>query len=690
MSTLCEVCSAVFEEGSAELYGPNLSNSNGEDWHPFHPSVVSKVKWHPLHKSRLDYVKGLALGCELCSFITPIVPTNSTQLQTSFLISRKGDQLHSTQKIWIIDSSVSPRMPFKENAIVFAIKPMSSPSRITEVHDSAIAAVKSRYTGSIEAMHLASLWLQECTTRHERCTPLLEPVWYPTRLLQITGQTVRSIATAEQDMHGPYFTLSHRWGAVPPTLMLTPEFFESLRNGLDIASLEPTFRDALVATRSFGVQYMWIDLFCILQGHDVQSQQDWTKESVTMDRVYAGSLLNISAACTHAGTAGCFKQKSTLHEHPSLVRAWARCHGDHPGFFELVGDLPKHLRDDELLSFYSTSPIFRRGWIVQERILAPRVLHFADQGMIWECCEGVGTGLRPRIQNRVATSYPPPLPGALAFSGNSRSDLIRIWHRALNSYSRSELTMPHKDKLVALQGISKRVAELLQDTLFFGFLSCRMPYALCWRPRGYTSMSPPGDLENDTFPSWYFARSNEEITNGDDICEKSSSGYRYERPLLCHFPSPDLDPTLSVVPKYLCCITRIVSVVAESGLDQSQRIGMRLDSFTQDSDGHVSISSRNAINDSLEGFNLVFDHAYLKPDYDKRTWTVLPISIYSRTTSEIRGCSGLILQQTADGDFVRKGTFRCYSHSCSLTPPSDLQVLLDALKMAAPRFVMIA
>jgi hypothetical protein len=684
MSTLCEVCSAVFAEGSAELYGPNLSDSTGENWHPFHPSVVSKVKWHPLHKSRLDYVKGLALGCELCGFITPIVSTNSNRLRTLFLFSHKDDRPDVLQKFWIIDSSVSPRMPFKENAIVFTIRPMNGSSRITEVHDSAVAAIKSRYTGSSEALHLSSLWLQECTTHHERCTPLLQPTWYPTRLLQIAEQTVRLIITAEQDLHGPYLTLSHRWGAVPPRLMLTPESAGSLMDGLDIVSLEPTFRDALVATRSFGFRYMWIDLFCILQGRDDESQQDWAKESVTMDRVYAGSLLNISAACTHAGTAGCFTQNSTLHQHPSLVRFWARRHSDEPSFFEMVGDLPQHLRDDELQSFYLTSPIFHRGWVVQERILAPRVLHFANQGMVWECCEGVGTELRPHVKDRFVVVRPSPLPGALAFSRNSRSDLIYIWVRAFTSYSRSELTMPHKDKLVALQGISKRIAELLGDTLFFGFLSCRMPYTLCWRPGGF--MSTQRNLENDTFPSWHFARSNEEITHQDDACEESSSGYRYERPLLCYFPSPDLDPTLSVVPKFLCCITRIVSVVAESAFDRSQRIGLRLDSFTQDSNGQVGISSQNTVFDSFKGIKLVFDHAYQKSEYDKRTWTLLPVSIYGRPGSESRHCSGLVLQRTADGDFLRKGTFVCYGDSSS----SDLCVLLGALNVAAPRFVMIA
>jgi hypothetical protein len=293
--------------------------------------------------------------------------------------------------------------------------------------------------------------------------------------------------------------------------------------------------------------------------------------------------------------------------------------------------------------------------------------------------------LRPHIQDRFTTINPSPSPGALASSGNSRPDLMRIWHRAFHSYSRSELTMPHKDKL-----LSKRVADLLQNTSFFGFLSCRMPYALSRPSESCMSRSPPKYLENDTFPSWHFARSNEEITHRDDACGESSSGYRYERPLLCCFPSPDVDPKLSVVPKYLCCIARIVSLVAESAFYQSQRIGMRLGSFTQDSDGYIRISSRNAVFDSGTGFNLVFDHAYPKPGYDKRMWTVLPISIYGQPKSKSRRCSGLVLQQTADGDSVRKGTFVYYSNSWSLTPPSDLRVLLEALKTAAPRIIMIA
>jgi hypothetical protein len=49
-------------------------------------------------------------------------------------------------------------------------------------------------------------------------------------------------------------------------------------------------------------------------------------------------------------------------------------------------------------------------------------------------------------------------------------------------------------------------------------------------------------------------------------------------------------------------------------------------------------------------------------------------------------CVGLFLQQTGDGTFVRKGMFTCYWRR----PGSDLALLLEALRSAKPRLVMIS
>jgi hypothetical protein len=246
--------------------------------------------------------------------------------------------------------------------------------------------------------------------------------------------------------------------------------------------------------------------------------------------------------------------------------------------------------------------------------------------------------------------------------------------------------MPNKDRLIALQGISKRIAGLLQDTLFFGLLSCRMPYSLCWTSGG--PVNTQISLENCAFPSWHFARLNSEVFLHDSACEGDESRNCFERPLLYYFHSPDLDPTLAVVPRYLFCISRIVLLVAEKEFEQSPglAISFYLDNFTKDSDGKVKVFSRTESYDHYSSFTMIFDRATPGYNSGKRTWTLLPVIISVHRTSQYHSYSGLVLQQTSHGDFVRQGIF--FSYEAPGSP--DPGMLLKAAEAATPRFIMIA
>jgi hypothetical protein len=150
------------------------------------PDVMRKVRWHPLHTSRRAYEQGLAHGCELCSFVSSILPLDSRDLRTSF-------SFQSRDRLWIIESSISRQMieysvsrrtplPIMGKSIRFNINRVDGPTRsTTEIHNPAVAACRSSHTCSSEALHLASLWLKECTSRHRRCARLSKPTWYPTR-----------------------------------------------------------------------------------------------------------------------------------------------------------------------------------------------------------------------------------------------------------------------------------------------------------------------------------------------------------------------------------------------------------------------------------------------------------------------------------------------------------------------------
>lgn len=714
MSNLCSVCSTIFSDGSPEKYGQK-NTKDSRNWDPFHADISGECTWFPLHETRKSLERGLALGCEICRCIGPkVLPNDSTDLRTSFLLSPEKARPHD---LWVVESSISSGVQLRENALRFHIWPVDVTPDPTSLHQSALAASKSNCTGSSEWLHLASGWLAECTAHHKHCSRLSEPSWYPKRLLQIAGDKVNLITTAENDMHGSYFTLSHCWGGAPPALMLTSDTVAALEGGVDITSLEHTYRDALIATRSLGVSYLWIDLFCIFQGHDPASVQDWATESITMDQVYAGSLLNISAAHGRDGNTGCFTHISNLSTSPSIVVSWAKYEGAEPEHYELAETSALCGEADLLSTFYRTSNVFKRGWIVQERILASRVLHFASKTLVWECCEGVATQRRPHVSQRHDVQPLRPLPGYLGprVEPWPRSDLIATWCNAIWTYSRTALTKPDEDKLVAVQGVTKRIAGLMNDSVCYGFPSSTLPHALCWS-RPSESRNPEGHtMENTSFPSWHFARLNEEFL----FSEQHTLQYRASHntlpesmPLLRIIPNPDLDHTLPVLPNYLLCLARTVSLTInpEPSRASIPRVlpRLHLTQFTTNpSTNHSTISSTFGPG----AVKVTLDHSCQESDLSRQPWTLLPVYITAPAQNrreasrslrvlyrgrEANGedfmlarrmcCVGLFLRQTDDGTFVRKGMFTCYWRH----PGSDLALLLEALRSAKPRLVMIS
>jgi hypothetical protein len=46
---------------------------------------------------------------------------------------------------------------------------------------------------------------------------------------------------------------------------------------------------------------------------------------------------------------------------------------------------PSHMRRSVSLDGRG-SPLSSRGWVLQERLLSPRTLHYGKEQMFWECC----------------------------------------------------------------------------------------------------------------------------------------------------------------------------------------------------------------------------------------------------------------------------------------------------------------
>ncbi|ERF71712.1 hypothetical protein EPUS_05584 [Endocarpon pusillum Z07020] len=335
-----------------------------------------------------------------------------------------------------------------------------------------------------------------CRACHSRCNRLVKrPKWYPTRLLDIgvSGDSTWALRTCSKEPPSSpnYMTLSYRWGSVP-CLKLLRSNIEELSTGKPIRDLPLTFRDSIAVARRFSIRYLWIDRLCILQ----DSQEDWLKESSAMRDVYANSSCNIAAAVSSDPHGGLFRFRYPADIQPGVVQL-KFSNLSQENFFifdELYWD--RQVSDTVLHS---------RGWVFQECLLAPRVLHFTEKQIFWECfndrkCEGFPSELR--FGRRLKDFE--PLFGATA-PRNVQDRLLSefaydLWIDFINAYSKCALTRS-TDRLVALSGLAKLYQEATGDEYVAGMWRSRLPWFLAW----YVRKPIPKSSSEYCAPSWSWA-----------------------------------------------------------------------------------------------------------------------------------------------------------------------------------------
>jgi len=111
----------------------------------------------------------------------------------------------------------------------------------------------------------------------------------PTRLVYVGSSDTEpyiALPTAEEIQ---WATLSHCWGSSRDEITTTSNI-EDRKRKLEVAELPILYRDAIQIVKKLGIQYVWIDSLCIIQG----SKSDWSSESSKMDQYYSGAYLDIS------------------------------------------------------------------------------------------------------------------------------------------------------------------------------------------------------------------------------------------------------------------------------------------------------------------------------------------------------------------------------------------------------------
>jgi hypothetical protein len=99
-----------------------------------------------------------------------------------------------------------------------------------------------------------------------------------------------------------------------------------------------------------------------------------------MHHAYKNSFIKISALGASNDEEGCFFSRHPSRTAPGVVHFRVAAEKEaKPIKFQEEHDGWKFL--------FTREPLLKRGWIVQERLLATRILHFGTQQVFWECHE---------------------------------------------------------------------------------------------------------------------------------------------------------------------------------------------------------------------------------------------------------------------------------------------------------------
>ncbi|RFU80686.1 het-domain-containing [Trichoderma arundinaceum] len=381
---------------------------------------------------------------------------------------------------------------------------ISSPNYEIFIHENAMEALlpysavrskphRSESTGSDAAAEWTLKQLQRCESNHPSCWPSNKEskrsnlVELPTRVIDIGDDTVDSSASSlclreTRGGHGNYACLSHCWGLKDSDsvnqrpLETTEGNLASFLERIPYEMLPKSFQEAVIFTRKLGIRYLWIDSLCIVQN----SPKDWAYEAGKMATVFQNATITLAAASSSNSQGGLFRERKTTM-------------GISDG---LIQDTKIFIREFPDVNFFdyqmvggsigrSVSPLMKRAWVFQERLLSRRFLVFSPLELVWECkCAAESESGHPWIARSVREKL---------LVGENDGSL--------------KLSYP-SDVLPAMAGLAKRlssffncdyVAGLWRDSFLSGLLWIRNQTML------YQEKTRAKDHRRPGVPSWSWA-----------------------------------------------------------------------------------------------------------------------------------------------------------------------------------------
>jgi hypothetical protein len=357
-------------------------------------------------------------------------------------------------------------------------------------------------TSSDEAVQWSLKNIHRCQKSHPECK-FEEPGWtLPTRVIDLgddsesPGSEVKLYVTNGEQME--YICLSHCWGSLDKKPLETRrDTMDAFQIGIPWGKLTKTFKDAIVFSRKLGVRFLWIDSLCIIQ----DDSHDWAREAGRMASIYENALLTLAAASSSNSRGGLFRTSNpgTLLPHDENILAGFQA--DQREIYIRRFPSPTFFEYGAKADGDGTSPLLKRAWVFQERILSRRILFFTPWELVFECrvsnsTESGQSWINSRAKHDFTIAYEP---------NTSRAELATLWRRVVQEFTHLQLTM-EKDTLPAMAGLAKRIqqSQAIDTEYFAGLWRDTFIEDMLWEAA--LSMSDNPQRVNPSIPSWSWAR----------------------------------------------------------------------------------------------------------------------------------------------------------------------------------------
>ena len=228
-----------------------------------------------------------------------------------------------------------------------------------------------------------------------------------------------------------------------------------------------------------------------------------------MGQVYSLGFVNIAARGAVNAKSGCFISRAP--EPPACDLRYEAPDES------VIGTM--YIRDPS----YRTerlrdTPLDKRGWVLQERLLSPRIVYFGRQQLYWECVEATirQDGKHHDVTNDDLREFKQSLDfdavGPHASIGkqsqldepSQRKQLVAgrflQWYNVVTEYTRRSLTF-QSDKLPAIAGIARTFHTKFNATYVAGLWKEDLIAGLAW----YLD-TRSDEIISEALPSWSWAR----------------------------------------------------------------------------------------------------------------------------------------------------------------------------------------